>query len=1059
MSEEILKALTQLFAIITKQDGGVTENERAFVIQFFQQELDQDSVKEYVELYDAFAGYGSEDKGEAKLTSVKDSVKTLAICKKINKTLTQKQKVIVLIRLLELVRSDGNFSSQRMSIIDTVSEVFNIGQEEYHLIESFVLKPESKDMVSSVNLLVVNDQPSAATPGVARHLHLEHLHNEVLFMHVHSVDMYFVKYNGHEDLLLNGLIIKPHQVYLFSNGSTIKTPKSSPLYYSDVIGLFIDDAKAVKLSFQARNIEFRFPNGALGLRDINLAEGSGRLIGIMGGSGAGKTTLLNVLAGIEKPSRGEVLINGVNLHTQTDDIQGVIGYIAQDDLLMEELTVYENLYYNAKLCFKDLAEEQLVKTVTDVLASLGLEHIKHIKVGNVLNKKISGGQRKRLNIALELIREPAVLFVDEPTSGLSSRDSENVIDLLKELSLRGKLIFVVIHQPSSDIYKMFDKLLLLDTGGYPIYNGNPVEAVVYFKKATNQVDSERGQCHTCGNVNPEQIFNIIEAKVVDEYGRFTNKRKVTPPQWNEKFLQSFKVEDVEAVKEKPPKALSLPTRIKQAVIFTTRDFLSKVSNTQYMLINLLQGPLLAVLLAFVVRYQNDPVSGEYAYRYNDNIPAFILMGVLVALFMGLTVSAEEIIRDRKIQKRESFLNLSRTSYLSSKLAILFTLSAIQTLTFVLISNWILEIQGMTFSYWLVLFTCSCFANVLGLNISASFSSVVAVYITIPLILIPQMILSGVMFSFDKLNNVISTKGEVPIVADGIATRWTYEALAVHQFRDNRYQAPYYSYEKQQSEAYYKQTYLIPALLERLDYAADNYESKDDSIRALAASNLAIVQHALRQETLREGAHLKAEDLPNTESFDKATAKKVRATLENLKESYIRQFNEVDNQKEKMIAFFENDAALDYNLTDYKNRYYNESLADFVKNTSTKSRIIEHDGRLLQQIDPVFKDAEITGLFNYRAHFLAPRKAIFGVLVDTFWFNIVVVWVMSALLYVTLYFEAFRNLFEFTGKAIDRIPKPDLTPLRDRVRDRIKDIKLPANWRIRIPARKSKVVSG
>ena len=164
--------------------------------------------------------------------------------------------------------------------------------------------------------------------------------------------------------------------------------------------------------------------------------------------------------------------------------------------------------------------------VINVLTSLGLDRIKDLKVGNVLNKKISGGQRKRLNIALELIREPAVMFVDEPTSGLSSRDSENVIDLLKELSLKGKLIFVVIHQPSSDIYKMFDKMFLMDTGGYPVFYGNPVEALVYFKRASGQVDSENGQCNTCGNVNPEQLFNIIEARIVDEYGDFTNKRKV-----------------------------------------------------------------------------------------------------------------------------------------------------------------------------------------------------------------------------------------------------------------------------------------------------------------------------------------------------------------------------------------------------------------------------------------------------------------------------------------------------------------------------------------------------
>ncbi len=119
--------------------------------------------------------------------------------------------------------------------------------------------------------------------------------------------------------------------------------------------------------------------------------------------------------------------------------------------------------------------------MVDLLNSIGLYEAKDLKVGSPLEKTISGGQRKRLNIALELIREPSVLFVDEPTSGLSSRDSENIMDLLKELALKGKVIFVVIHQPSSDIFKMFDKLLILDLGGRPIYYGNPVDGVLYFK--------------------------------------------------------------------------------------------------------------------------------------------------------------------------------------------------------------------------------------------------------------------------------------------------------------------------------------------------------------------------------------------------------------------------------------------------------------------------------------------------------------------------------------------------------------------------------------------------
>ena len=170
-------------------------------------------------------------------------------------------------------------------------------------------------------------------------------------------------------------------------------------------------------------------------------------------------------------------------------------------------------------------------------------------MGSPLNKKISGGQRKRLNIALELIREPAVLFLDEPTSGLSSRDSENILDLLKDLSLKGKLVFVVIHQPSSDIFKMFDKLLILDTGGYLIYNGNPVDSIIYFKSRVQHADWNESECATCGNVNPEQVFNIVETSVLDEYGKLTDTRKISPKEWSELFNEHH----TEAPKEKAGK--------------------------------------------------------------------------------------------------------------------------------------------------------------------------------------------------------------------------------------------------------------------------------------------------------------------------------------------------------------------------------------------------------------------------------------------------------------------------------------------------------------------------
>jgi ABC transport system ATP-binding/permease protein len=1013
MSEEILKALTQLFAIITKQDGGVTENERQFVITFFRTELDQDSIKEYLELYDNFSGYNKIASGEeekVRLTSVRDSVKTLGICKKINKTLTQKQKVVVLIKLLELIGSDKNFTPQRIEIINTVSTVFNIDQREYNLIEKFIIAEKAEE-INFADVLVLNSA-NEKSADLQKHTH-GHITGNLIFIKVSSVDMYFTKYLGEELNTLNGFTMQPNRVYLFSHGSTIKTQAGDALYYSDLVAHFNEELKTTKLSFNANVREFKFPNGAIGLRDVLIAEGPGKLIGIMGASGAGKTTLLLTLAGLEKPSQGEILINGFDIHSQKDKIQGVIGFVSQDDLLIEELTVYQNLYYNAKLCFANFTEPQLHERVMATLENLGLDQRKDLTVGSVLDKKISGGQRKRLNIALELIREPAILFLDEPTSGLSSRDSENVIDLLKELSLKGKLIFVVIHQPSSDIYKMFDKMVIMDTGGYPTYYGSPVEAVSYFKKATHQVDSNRGQCETCGNVNPEQIFNIIEAKVVDEYGQPTNKRKVTPPQWHEKYKERFNITRVEDIKEQPPSTLQIPGRLKQTVIFATRDFLSKLSNKQYLLINLLEAPLLATILAFIIKYKSAPGGKEYIFRFNDNFPAYLLMSIIVALFMGLTVSAEEIIRDRKILKRESFLNLSWNSYLISKLSILFLLSAIQTLTFVVIGNLILEIHGMTLAFWLVLFTTSCFANVLGLNISSAFNSAVTVYVMIPLLLIPQMILSGLLFNFDKLNNLIATKGTVPIVADLMTSRWAYEAMATHHFKNNDYEATYYKYEKEEAKADFKTAYMADELKRRNLFALENFESKNDSLKKLVAFNLQIISDNLVNEPFNTGLEkINVRSFLRPQNYSKAVGAALDKYLEQYKKHYQKVYNDNVLLIEKRMAFDEKNGV---DINDEKNRYYNESLADLVKNINTKERLLEYNGKLIQQINPIFQETLPKSIFDYRTAFFLPQKNLLGTMIDTYWFNLLVIWMIALLLYVSLYFEWLKKLVEVFGK--------------------------------------------
>ncbi|HIF15623.1 MAG TPA: hypothetical protein EYQ86_10070 [Bacteroidetes bacterium] len=425
------------------------------------------------------------------------------------------------------------------------------------------------------------------------------------------------------------------------------------------------------------------------------------------------------------------------------------------------------------------------------------------------------------------------------------------MDLLKELTLKGKLVIIVIHQPSSDLFKMFDKLLIMDTGGFPVYYGNPVNAISYFKEKGNYVESQKSMCGECGNVNPEQIFNIIESKVVNEYGQFMDQRKVNPTIWNELFSKTFNLKSIIEKFSKFNKETKLtpsiiPDKIKQLRVFIKRDVKSKLSNKQYMTFTFLEAPLLALILAYLVRYFNvDEGIGnsEYIFSENENMVAYLFMSVVVALFLGMIVSAEEIFKDTKIRKREAFLNLSKGSYLFSKILILFGISAIQSLTYVLVGNLVLDISGMFFSYWLIMFSTTCFANLLGLNISATFNSAVTIYILIPIFLIPQLMLSGAVVKFDKLNPSISATTHVPLTGEIIASKWAFEALCVNQFKNNEYQKLFYEIDKRRSIAEFK-TYLFPKLMTKNNYCKENVKSTDEKSKKQFLNNISLLNNEI-----------------------------------------------------------------------------------------------------------------------------------------------------------------------------------------------------------------------
>ena len=1014
MSEKILKALMQLFAIVANV-GRDDSNTKDFVSQFLNEQLNKELVNEYLLVYDRY--YNEQNKkregAKARKRTSLNSVKILKICAEINKELTQKQKVYVLVQLLEFIFMNNNDTEQAIEFVETVAESFNINSEEYKLTKDFI-SASKEELPKTENILLINNHEKRE--GDHKHIKADGIDGQVRVLSIESVNMFFLKYFGKTELQLNSQLIKPVKAYVLTQGSSLRGSKVSPIYYSDIITSFLSDLDIEKTTFSVEKITYKFKNGNIGLHPMNYEEESGNLIGIMGASGAGKSTLLNVLNGNYKPSTGAVKINGFDIHDpeNKDKIEGVIGYVSQDDLLIEELTVFQNIFYNAKLCFGNLSDRQIVKLTFKVLNSLGLWETRNLKVGSPLEKTISGGQRKRVNIALELIREPSIMFVDEPTSGLSSRDSENIMDLLKELTLRGKLIFVVIHQPSSDIFKMFDKLIILDTGGYLIYNGNPVDGIVYFKEQMSQANAAESECYNCGNVTPEQIFNIIESKILDEYGNQTDKRRVPPKEWYKAYKENLKVNQLEnktVVTDPPRKSLQIPNAFKQFKVFIIRDVLSKLTNKQYLLINFLEAPVLAFILAFIIRYSNTDQADStgYIFRLNENFTAYIFISVIVALFLGLTVAAEEIIRDRKILKREKFLNLSKGSYLFSKIFIMFAVSAVQIMSFVLVGNSILGIHGMFLEYWIILFSAACFANMLGLNISSTFDSAVTIYILIPFLVIPQLMLSGVIVKFEKLNPTITIQDKVPFAGEIMVSKWSFEALAVKQFKDNKFNKNFFYIDKDIKTASYRKNFWLSRLKDRLNFILREYNNEAE--KENITNGVKLLYNEIAKENARNSVFQfeKLESL-NAEKPSKEVLSEVSDYFSDLNQYYIKTYNAFNDEKDQLLIEMNNTPEKKAEFNELKDDYSNESLEALMTNKNDLNKIIEWENELIQRADPVYKDPE-----GFRSHFLASSKKLFGSYITTFSANLMVIWCFSIFLAITLYYDALRKLLDTVGK--------------------------------------------
>jgi ABC-type multidrug transport system ATPase subunit len=545
------------------------------------------------------------------------------------------------------------------------------------------------------------------------------------------------------------------------------------------------------LSIKLLNVKHSYDRTTTAIHSLNISARSGEMICIMGPSGSGKSTLIRILSGHLKPSNGTILFNNRSLYDNLLSLRPHISYVPEEESHDPLLTVYENLSYSSTIRCPDLSNSERKKALESLLIEIDLDPYSQKIVGSEDTKNLSGGERKRLHTAMDLISNANAYFFDEPTSGLSSKDSENVLNLIRKKCAE-KISFISIHQPSARLFHLFDKALLLDKGGRIAFYGKPMEMIEYFKGAQqyllhlNQKGNDANKKNSINNdiISPESIFDILD---------FSKKAKDDFPEnfWEDRFIKHRQSVSNEAKDDLPiisTTQLSSKKRFAHFKTHISRAFLSKIRNKGSLATTLLVAPILALLIACVLRHSETEV---YQFGSSSHIPAYIFITLVVAMFLGLTNTSDEIIRDKNLLKRERNHSTSIWQYVLAKFLVSAAFAFSQCFIYLSIGNTILSINDMLWIYlaWTVP-TCLVGSS-LGLLISSLVKSTKTALNTIPLALIPQIILGGALINYEEMNfnySIFNTKAEenqrskmqVPFICNFIPLRWSYESLIVAQ---------------------------------------------------------------------------------------------------------------------------------------------------------------------------------------------------------------------------------------------------------------------------------------
>lgn len=506
------------------------------------------------------------------------------------------------------------------------------------------------------------------------------------------------------------------------------------IYNVSVKGLQVDAINISKTVVDSSSGFFGEKSTKKILDNISISIKPGELVALIGGSGAGKSTFMDTLNGFRPATDGAVLVNGDDFYANYNAYKNIMGYVPQQDIVYDTLTVQQMLVYAAKLRMpEDSSMDEILQRVKEVIEDVELEGREDLVIS-----QLSGGQRKRASIAVELLADPKLFFLDEPTSGLDPGMERNMMRLLRKLSNKGKTIILITHATAN--LHLCDKVVFLGYGGRLCYFGPPTGAQKFFH-VTDYTD----------------IYDLI------------NKQA---EKWQKKFVESHYYSYYDSLAGKKPEKKQLekgPSRssFKQFGILSARYLKLSLVDKQRFFFLMIQAPIIALLLGLV--------ADKDSFDYFETSKEVIFTIASSAVWIGLLNSIQEITKESTIYKRERTVNLKLVPYIFSKMLILGFIGLLQSVIFVVIFSFIIDLPDVELIGFLPLEIVTTFflsvlaSTAFGLVISSLVSNSDRAMGLAPILLVPQLIFNGLVFKLEDFTEWLSNVA---------ISKWTARALSI-----------------------------------------------------------------------------------------------------------------------------------------------------------------------------------------------------------------------------------------------------------------------------------------